>query len=102
MSALGSRRVNKPLKGTMKKYQARPIYRIGAGLIAILGWPVTILSISFGINEYFEIGKTKELWVGIGIGFFSLAMSFVAIKGELPKILSPFIRFPSSYYDENE
>ena len=54
----------------MKNYQARPIYRIGAGFIAVLGWPFTIISISLGISEYLDVGKIKELLVGIGIGFF--------------------------------
>ncbi|MFZ5564351.1 MAG: hypothetical protein ACOZBW_09880 [Thermodesulfobacteriota bacterium] len=84
----------------MKAYQARPGFRILAGIVAFLGWLATLLIFLSGLGELFETGNIKELGGAVGCAIFSLAMTFVAFKGELPKFLAFFLRFPTSYYDK--
>ncbi len=60
----------------LRPNEARPLLRVLAGSIAVLGWPASLLALVFG-----------DWTSAASMLLFSIAFSYVAIVGYMPKTL---------------
>jgi hypothetical protein len=70
----------------MRSNEARPIYRILAGLIAI---PVWLMFFLYFVSMFYD-GDYSEWTETLSIFIFALAFSVVAVIGKMPKFLRNF------------
>jgi len=83
----------------MKSTEARPIFRVLAGILVV-----------FGLFGAYVIGGAKlehgEMLAGIaafvGGGLFVLALLFVAITGKVPILLAWFLAPPPAWKDNQK
>ena len=69
----------------MKQNEARPFFRLLAGLIALMSWlPVILFSLFWLRGEPLLEDSIRTF---IGLSMFALALSWVAFKGFMPKYL---------------
>ena len=81
----------------MKSTEARPLFRVLAGVLSVFGgFGVAVI----GCSEL-EESVVAAVSAFIGGGLFVLAMFFVAITGKVPLCLAYFLALPSAWKSED-
>lgn len=80
------------MSGDLKKNEARPIFRLMAGILAILSWSVLMVVIA---ASYYHLAAISGPLV------LAISMSWIAVRGYLPRfLLVLFARGPVAQDDE--
>jgi len=83
----------------MKSTEARPVFRVLAGVLAGSG---IFGAIVIGSAKLEQNGMIAGIGAFVGGGLFSLAMLFVAITGKVPILLAWFLASPPAWKDNQK
>ena len=83
----------------MKSTEARPFFRILAGIVAIIGAFGVFM---FGAIELNDGNLARGITAFVGGTLFTLAMLLVAVTGRVPTLLAWFLAPPSAWSQDDE
>lgn len=83
----------------MKSTEARPFFRILAGIVAVIA---AVGVFTLGVVELKDGNVVRGITAIIGGTLFTLAMFFVAVTGRVPTLLAWFLAPPSAWSQDDK
>jgi hypothetical protein len=84
----------------MKENEARPIFRLLSGIVALLAWIVVSMLTVFTLMGQPLLNDSKAKIFGFSI--FAISFSCVALKGYMPKLLLRILSRGMSVTDDKK